>query len=280
VIASQIVSPEHLQSAPADPRLVLLDARAGADARARFLARHLRGARFVDGEHDLAAPGDPAQGGRHPLPQPAVFGRTLGRLGIGPDSRVVIYDDKAGANPAARAWWMLRAAGIAEVSVLDGGLDAAIAAGLPTEAGEVAHAEAAPVPFARWQLPTVTIEVLDHLGTGTSVALDARSASRHRGVADPFDPRPGHIPGSLHAPFESSLDAEGRMLPPAVLRSRFEALLAGRAPEAAIAYCGSGVTACHLLLAMAHAGLPGAALYVGSFSEWTRSGRPVATAAD
>ncbi len=278
-MTSPMVTPEALaRELAAGAELVLLDVRAGADAHARFLAQHLGGARFASGDHDLAAPGDPANGGRHPLPTPAAFAATLARLGIGPRSRVVVYDDKNGTNPAARAWWMLRALGI-DARVLDGGLAAAMVAGLPTESGE-------PPPLApvsamhadRWQRPTVSIDRMEALSRAPSVpVLDARSAARHRGDADPFDPRPGHIPHTANAPHEASLDASGRMLAPDTLRARFEALLGTHAPREAVVYCGSGITACHLLLAMEHAGLAGASLYVGSFSEWTRTGRPVAT---
>jgi thiosulfate/3-mercaptopyruvate sulfurtransferase len=276
-MGSPLVSPEALSTELGAADLVLLDARAGADARERFLAQHLRGARFVSGDHELAQPGDPAHGGRHPLPPLDVFASTLARLGIGASSRVVVYDDKNGTNPAARAWWMLRAVGI-DARVLDGGLAAAIAAGLPTESGETPIPPAAPMTLAAWKRPTVDVARIDAVSAAPSVpVLDARSLARHRGDADPFDPRPGHIPHTTSAPHESSLDANGRMLAPDALRARFDALLGSHAPAEAIVYCGSGVTACHLLLAMEHAGLPGASLYVGSFSEWTRSGRPVAT---
>jgi thiosulfate/3-mercaptopyruvate sulfurtransferase len=276
-VSSPIVSPEALRSELADPRLVLLDARAGGDAHDRFVSQHLRGARYVSGDHDLATPKDPSKGGRHPLPTLETFAATLARLGLQSDSRIIVYDDKNGTNPAARAWWMLRAVGL-DARVLDGGLAAAIDAGLPTESGEPSVTATTPMTFARWISPTVTIDHIDALSKSPSVpVLDARNLARHRGDADPFDPRPGHIPNTTNAPHEASLDARGRMLDGSTLRARFTSLLGAHAPTEAIVYCGSGVTACHLLLAMEHAGLPGAALYVGSFSEWTRTGRPVAT---
>ena len=278
-MSSPLLSPEALAAELADPRLVLLDARAGADAHDRFRAQHLEGARFVSGDHDLATPVDPAKGGRHPLPSLDAFAATLARLGIDRSSRVVVYDDKNGTNPAARAWWMLRAFGL-DARVLDGGLAAALTSGIPVGSGEPAIAASSPITIDRWRLPTVSIDRIEALSNAPSVPiLDARSAARHRGDADPFDPRPGHIPHTMNAPHEGSLDASGRMLDPSVLRARFDALLGTHTPSEAIVYCGSGITACHLLLAMEHAGLPGAALYVGSFSEWTRTGRPVATGA-
>lgn len=274
-MTSPILTAEALANELSDPFLVLLDARAGADAHDRFRAGHLRGARFISGDHELAQPGDAAHGGRHPLAPLDVFAATLARLGVSARSRVVVYDDKNGTNPAARAWWMLRAVGL-DARVLDGGL--AAAANLPMETGDPSITPALPMKLERWQLPTVSIDRMDALSKAPSVpVLDARSASRHRGEADPFDPRPGHIPNTTNAPHEASLDAHGRMLDPNKLRERFTAMLGAHTPSEAIVYCGSGVTACHLLLAMEHAGLPGAALYVGSFSEWTRTGRPVAT---
>jgi thiosulfate/3-mercaptopyruvate sulfurtransferase len=276
-MTSPLVSPEALALELADPRLRLLDARAGADAHDRFLTQHLRGAQYVSGDHDLATPGDPSHGGRHPLPTLDAFAATLARLGVSASSRVVVYDDKNGTNPAARAWWMLRAVGI-DARVLDGGLAAAVAAGLPVDTGDPTPTPEAPMHLDRWQLPTVTIERLDaHASAPSAPVLDARNAARFRGDADPFDPRPGHIPAAINAPHEDALEASGRMRDAASLRAHFTSLLGAHAPSEAIVYCGSGVTACHLLLAMEHAGLPGASLYVGSFSEWTRTGRPVAT---
>jgi thiosulfate/3-mercaptopyruvate sulfurtransferase len=276
-VTSPLVSPEALLGELTDPHLVLLDTRAGADARERFAAQHLRGARFVSGDHDLADPKDPAQGGRHPLPTLEEFAATLARVGVTASSRIVVYDDKNGTNPAARAWWMLRAVGL-DARVLDGGLGAAIAANLPVETGDPTPTPSAAMTFDRWQRPIVSVDRIEVLSKAPSVpVLDARSASRHRGEADPFDPRPGHIPHTLNAPHEASLDASGRMLDAATLRARFEVLLAGQPASDAVVYCGSGITACHLLLAMEHAGLPGSSLYVGSFSEWTRQNRPVAT---
>ncbi|MCA9574283.1 MAG: sulfurtransferase [Myxococcales bacterium] len=259
------------------PPTILLDARSGPDARARYLAEHLRGARFVDLESDLSAPDDPARGGRHPLPPIARWAETLGRLGIGPDDDVVVYDDMGGANAAARAWWMLRAAGHTRVAVLDGGWAAARAAGLPCESGEAHWDGKAPYPTAAYALPTVDLAGVEAAqATGTRVLVDVRSAPRYRGEEEPIDPVAGHIPGALNHPLTQHLGPDGRFLPPAELRAQYEALLQGCPASDLVLSCGSGVTACHGLLALEHAGLPGAALYVGSFSEWCRV-RPVAT---
>ncbi|OON69355.1 sulfurtransferase [Hymenobacter sp. CRA2] len=253
----------------------LLDVRSGPDARHQYEAGHLAGAQFVDLETDLAEKtANPAHGGRHPLPAPAQFGQLLGRLGITPATHVVVYDDKQGANAAARLWWMLRALGHEAVQVLNGGWQAAQAAKLPTAAGPEHALGAAPYPAAAWQLPLATAdEVQRLLQTPGNVVIDAREARRYRGEVEPIDLVAGHIPGAVNVPFAENLDSNGYFLSAEQLRQKYQPLLAAEA----VVHCGSGVTACHTLLAMAQAGLPLPKLYVGSWSEWSRSGRPLAT---
>ncbi|MEO0326468.1 MAG: rhodanese-like domain-containing protein [Myxococcota bacterium] len=267
-----LVTPVELAGRLAARGVVLLDVRLGADARARYDAGHLAGALFVDVESELTGDAsNPARGGRHPLPAPGDFAATLGRWGIGPEVPVVCVDDAGGAKAAARAWWMIRALGHAEVAVLDGGLAAAEQAGfaLATEAGSPASRGA--YPTQAWTLPCVELPAVE--GRGARRLLDVRGPERFRGEVEPFDPRPGHIPGAESRPYAGSLDAQGRLLPPEQLRARFADA------TGAIFSCGSGITACHGLLALAAAGLPlhDAALYVGSYSEWSRSERPVET---
>lgn len=258
------------------PAALLLDARQGDGD---YAAGHLPGALHAHLERDLSTawePGhDPALGGRHPLPPPERFARRLGDWGITPQTEVVVYDASGGGNAAARLWWMLRAIGHEAVRVLDGGLAAALAAGcsLTTEVPTPAPAPA--YPSERWRLPTTDIEAVEALRNDPSKKLlDVRSRERWRGEVEPFDPVAGHIPGSLNLPWNDNLDATGRFREPKELRSMFEALLAGTPPERLTVHCGSGVTACHTLLALEIAGLCGASLYVGSWSEWCRSGRP------
>jgi thiosulfate/3-mercaptopyruvate sulfurtransferase len=264
--------------APSFDRVRLIDARGGG--RAAYAESHLRGAVFADLETDLASPRDPRQGGRHPLPPIERWCSTLGRWGIGTDTEVVVYDAAGGANAAARAWWMLRAVGHQRVAVLDGGIQAASAAGLPMTYDVPAIEPAAPYPLPpgnAWALPVLGADEVDALRLDPDRRLvDVRADFRYRGESDPFDPNPGHIPGAVNAPYADTL-REGRFLPPEELRRRFERVLEGRPPHDAVFYCGSGVTACHALLAMAQAGLDGAGLYVGSWSEWGRSDRPRAT---
>lgn len=267
-------------AAASSRHLRLLDAR-GRGERA-YREGHLPGALCVDLERQLASPGpDPAQGGRHPLPALDQWCRTVGEWGIGPGTAVVVYDDAGGANAAARTWWMLRAAGHRQVAVLDGGLAAAREAGAELT-GEVPEVEPRPpYPAAAggaWQLPVVDAEQVNLLRADPhAVLIDARAAFRFRGEDDPFDPVAGHIPGALNSPYAASLDESGRFRAPGQLRADFERLLGGRDVAKSAVYCGSGVTACHVLLALEHAGLAGAALYVGSWSEWCRSDRPVGT---
>ena len=266
--------------APSSPQLrapttILLDARGGADGKTRFAAGHLRGARFVDLETDLSEVGpDAAEGGRHPLPAPAAFAAALGRLGVEPSSDVVVYDDLGGANAAARAWWMLRALGHERVRVLDGGLAAAIEAGLPVIEGEGEPWTATDYPIsadASWALPRTDLSsALEHGASDDALLIDVRHAERYGGEREPIDPIAGHIPGATHHPLSRHLGDDGRFLSAEDLRAQYDALLDGRDPSRVIVSCGSGVTACHALLAMERAGLSGASLYVGSFSEFCR----------
>ncbi len=271
-----LVSPESLRAA-AEP-YALLDARPDAKA---FAEGHLPGARHADLETALsgaaAAGFDPARGGRHPLPSPERWAAQLSAWGIGPTTRVVVYDAAFGANAACRAWWMLRAAGNPSVAVLDGGLPAALASGFALSRGD-SPAPVAPqsFPMHGWRLPAASIEEVARRASepGWKI-LDVRSRERWRGEVEPFDPLPGRIPGTINLPYSENLDAAGRFKPPEALRAQYRELLGETPPERLVVHCGSGVTACHTLLALELAGLPGAALYVGSYGEWCRSGRPL-----
>jgi len=255
-----------------DCRFSLMDADAG---RRAYAESHLPGARYADLDWDLSGPVTPATG-RHPLPDPARLARTLGEWGIGAGARVVAYDDMGGMLAAARLWWLLRWLGHDAVAVLDGGLTAWRAAGLPLTAASPAVRPAVfeARPDDRLWLTTARAQALP----AGHLLVDARAAARYRGDMEPIDPVAGHIPGAVSRPTEDNLAADGRFLPADALRAGFLAVLDGRSPTAVTHYCGSGVTACHNLLAMEVAGLSGSRLYAGSWSEWIRDpSRPVAT---
>jgi thiosulfate/3-mercaptopyruvate sulfurtransferase len=256
---------------------VLLDARwrlGGPPGAASYLAGHLPRAVFVDLDRDLAAP--PGAGGRHPLPEAAAFQAVMRRAGVSAGRLVVAYDD-GDSIPAARAWWTLRYFGHQQVRVLDGGFSAWAAAGLPVRADE-------PTPAAGdFTAVPSGMPIVDAAGAAelarSGILLDVRTAERYRGETEPVDPVAGHIPGALSAPVTGSMTAGGRFRSPAELAERF-AQLGVTAGCRTGAYCGSGVTAAHEVLALALAGMP-AALYVGSWSGWLADpGRPVAIGPD
>jgi thiosulfate/3-mercaptopyruvate sulfurtransferase len=242
-------------------------------------ASHLPGAVYAHLDRDLADLSMHGRG-RHPLPSEAAFVATLSRWGIRPEDQVIAYDDGPGAM-AARLWWLLRLAGHARVAVLDGGIAAWRAAGLgeessvpnPAPSTYRVHFDAAAIADSA----TVDAMRMDP----ARLLIDARAAPRFRGEVEPIDPVAGHVPGARNRPFSENLDASGRFKPAALLRDEFAALLGTRQPTDVVLMCGSGVTACHNQLAMAHAGLAGARLYAGSWSEWiVDPARPVATGND
>lgn len=254
--------------------VVLLDVRwrlgdpAGIEAYRRG---HLPGAVFVDLDRDLAGPPGPA--GRHPLPDRDAFQDAMRRAGVRTDGLVVVYDD-ADSTSAARAWWILRYFGHTRVRVLDGGYHAWVEPGRPvtTEPPRVVPGDFTARPGG---VPVLDADGAAVLAKG-GVLLDARAAERYRGEVEPVDPVAGHIPGAVSAPTTGNVGVDGRFLPADLLRERFAELGATDAAEVG-AYCGSGVTAAHEILALTAAGVP-AALYVGSWSNWVADGtRPVET---
>lgn len=250
-----------------DVRFYLGDHAQGAR---EYAEGHVPGARFVDLHHDLA---DVTRtgAGRHPLPSPQAFTELLGRLGVTPTSHVVAYDAAAGAT-AARLWWMLRSIGHIRVSVLDGGWSAWLAAGGPTSR-DTPNVTTTVYPTAtEWTGTATADEVAAALAAGSAVVVDSRAPERYRGDTEPLDPRAGHVPGAINRFHAANVGADGVLLGAADLAPRFAEV--GTAP---IVYCGSGVTACHNLLAMERAGVTGARLYPGSWSEWSSDPeRPVA----
>jgi thiosulfate/3-mercaptopyruvate sulfurtransferase len=265
-----------------DPQWVVVDCRFNllepSAGRKAYDRGHVPGARYADLDRDLAAAPTPAQG-RHPLPAPEILAQRLGEWGIGNDSTVVAYDEGSGAI-AARLWWLLRWLGHGSALVLDGGFAAWTAAQLPVETQNPRWTAKAFVPHADPAAVVSTAELPGLLGAGRLV-VDARAAPRYRGEQEPIDPVAGHVPGAVNRPFSANVTADGRFRPAAELRRELLELLDGRKPEQLVAMCGSGVTACHLLLALAAAGLDGGKLYAGSWSEWIRDPRrPIGTGPD
>lgn len=266
-----ILSPSELKAHFQNKNLIILDARAGKDMHENYLQKHIKGARFIDLDKDLAEIGDNAAfGGRHPLPGVEKFRKTLSDLGISEDSHIVVYDDKNGANAAARAWWMLRSFGFENVQVLDGGIQAAEKNGLEFSSGDEHFNTTELIKRTGWLLPVSTLEEVENeLKSNSSTVIDVRDAYRYKGESEPIDLVAGHIPGAVNIPFSENLDENGNFLTPEVLKEKYLKLLNNN-PEHLIVHCGSGVTACHTILALEYAGFKIPNLYVGSWSEWSR----------
>jgi thiosulfate/3-mercaptopyruvate sulfurtransferase len=260
----------------ADSRHDLTDPAAG---RRGWAEAHLPGAAFVSMDEQLSV-AKTGRNGRHPMPSREQVRALLASIGLSDDGQLVVYD--TGNGMAGRLWWMAKWIGHDAVAVLDGGFAAWQRAGYPTST-EPTPSRAAGALTLRPPLATLvdaarTAEAADD---AARLVIDARPAERYRGEVEPMDPVAGHIPGSVSRPWASNVRDDGRFKPAPVLRAEFERLLAGRAAPAVVNSCGSGVSACINLLAMAHAGLPGAALYGGSWSEWVADrSRPVATGAE
>jgi thiosulfate/3-mercaptopyruvate sulfurtransferase len=262
--------------------LVLFDCRFElgntAWGESEYAVAHIPGAQYLHLDRDLSGPVT-ASSGRHPLPDPHELARRLGSRGVGNHSQIVAYDQGNGAH-AARLWWLARWIGLRAVAVLDGGMAAWRATGLPLESAVRAPRSqelAVEVDANAW----VTSEAVDALRLRPgNLLVDARGADRFAGRNETIDPRAGHVPGARNHPFVGNLGVDGRFLTADELRRRWNIVLGSLPPSAVVAMCGSGVTACHNLLALEHAGLRGARLYAGSWSEWIRDPRrPIATGA-
>jgi len=248
-----------------DCRFDLTNTSAGEQA---FNAGHVPGAVYAHLDRDLAAP-ITAKTGRHPLPDPSEFATTLSRWGVTKDTQVIAYDADNGLY-AARLWWMLRWVGHESVAVLDGGFKAWTAAGQPTSSASAQRSSTTFIARPDRSMWVDAPEVARAAQDPSSRVLDARAPERYQGRVEPIDTVAGHVPGAVNHPFANSLAGDARFLSPEELRARFDASQASAPSDRTIAMCGSGVTACHLLLAMEIAGKRGAKLYPGSWSEWIR----------
>jgi thiosulfate/3-mercaptopyruvate sulfurtransferase len=280
MFSNTLVTTEDLAAHLDDPNWVILDCRftltdteAGRQA---YMKAHIPGARYVHLDEDLSAPITDTTG-RHPLPDPHTLAEKLCGWGIGVNKQVVVYDDSYGAM-AVRLWWMMRWLGHPGVALLDGGYPKWVREKHPVDADIPTPRKAA---CACLPEPTQIVgadEIMHASRTGEQLILDARPDRRFSGEFEPLDPIAGHVPNAINWPFDENLDMDGTFLPPEALRENYQALLKGKPAWQVLHMCGSGVTACHNILAMEIAGLPGSRLYPGSWSEWISDpARPVAT---
>lgn len=273
---SPIIEAEELLTILKNPDVMLFDVSNSKNAKSNYEAEHLEGAFFVDLNSQLSAiKDDVSHGGRHPLPPIETFAKTLSSLGIAKNSHIIIYDDKNGSNAAARFWWMLKAVGHEKVQVLNGGLNQAKKYNLPlTSRVEVIKKSTETYQVDNWKLPTIEINEVEKISQNPNhLVIDVRDKDRYDGITEPIDLVAGHIPGAINIPFTENLDKNGLFLKPTELKTKYENRFGGVNPENIVVHCGSGVTACHTLLTLAYAGIKIPKLYVGSWSEWSRSNK-------
>jgi thiosulfate/3-mercaptopyruvate sulfurtransferase len=277
-----LIQPEQLAPHLGEPGWRVFDCRFDladtARGEAAHAAGHLPGAFYAHLDRDLSSP-ITADSGRHPLPDPDRLVAWLGAHGVDRDTQVIAYDD-SGGTMAVRLWWLLRWLGHARVALLDGGWQAWLAAGLPAEATAPAAVAARAFdgrPDPAQVVDSATLAAQVSAGRDELLVMDARTPERFRGEKEPIDPVAGRVPGAVNLPLGLNLGADGRFRSAEELRALYAPVIGGRRPDQVVAMCGSGVTACHNLLAMAIAGLDGGRLYAGSWSEWIRDpARPVA----
>ncbi len=275
---SPIIQASELIKLYKSHNLILVDASNGESAQRNYETKHLDGAISVDlNTHLTEIENDFSVGGRHPLPKIGNFTRTVANLGISHESHVVIYDDKNGSNAAARFWWMLKSIGLEKVQVLNGGPDEAEKIGFPTNSNPVTITVTDTIEVNSWNLPIAELSDVEKASqTKLSCIIDVRSQERYDGDFEPIDLVAGHIPNAINIPLTENLDHSGLFLSPEKLKEKYEPLFNHKGKDV-IVHCGSGVTACHTLLAIHSAGFDIPKLYVGSWSEWSRNNKPIAT---
>ena len=258
--------------------VMIFDASNSKDARANYANEHIAGAFFVDLNTQLAdIKDDLSIGGRHPLPERETFGKTLTDLGITKNKHIIIYDDKNGSNAAARFWWMLKSVGHEKVQVLNGGLSHAKQHNFPLSSNtEIIKGATEPYIIDEWKLPTIEIDEVELVSQNSNyLVIDVRDKDRFEGKTEPIDLIAGHIPGAINVPFNENLDKDGLFLGPDKLYGKYIAVFGKMKAENIVVHCGSGVTACHTLLALDYAELEMPKLYVGSWSEWSRNNKMI-----
>ncbi len=257
---------------------MIFDVSNSKNAKTNYETEHIEGAFFVDVNIQLAdIKSDFSEGGRHPLPKLDSFAKTLTDLGISKNKHIVIYDNNNGSNASARFWWMLKSVGHEKVQVLNGGLNQAKKNNLPLSSKkERVETGSEPYPIEKWNLPTIEISEVESVSLNPNyLVVDVRSKERYDGTSEPIDLVAGHIPGAVNIPFTENLDQNGLLLSPIELRNKYEKIFGDINIENIVVHCGSGITACHTLLALDYAGMQIPKLYVGSWSEWSRNDKVI-----
>ncbi len=274
---SPLISPDELLELEKAEKIILIDARAGADAKNKYTQLHLAKALFVDLEHQLASKKEnAANGGRHPLPEIKQFIKVVNELGISPESHVVVYDEKNGSNAAARFWWMMKSIGHKNIQVLDGGFLKAAEAGYPVSSAIENTVTVYTYKTEQWLLPLADMQEVKAASINNDkLIIDVRDEERFNGETEPIDLIAGHIPNAFNIPFTTNLNSEGFFVSPDELKRKYLSAFNGKPSTEIIIHCGSGVTACHTLLAIDYAGLEIPNLFVGSWSEWSRNNLPM-----
>lgn len=273
-----IIEVNELQGIYKNSNVMIFDVSNSKNAKANYETEHLEGSFFIDLNTQLAnIKSDVSDGGRHPLPQIETFAKTLTDIGISKDKHIVIYDDKNGSNASARFWWMLKSVGHEKVQVLNGGLNHAKENHFPLSSKtEIIKRATEAYQIDKWNLPTIEINEVENVSQNSNyLVVDVRDKERYEGKIEPIDIIAGHIPGAINIPFAENLDESGLFLKPEELRKKYETMFEDINSENIIVHCGSGVTACHTLLALDYAEMEIPKLYVGSWSEWSRNNKPV-----
>ncbi|WP_396151246.1 sulfurtransferase [Flavobacterium sp.] len=273
-----IISVSELKALYKANDLLIFDVSNGENAQSNYNQKHLDGAIFVDLNTQLAdIKEDLSKGGRHPLTTIENFSKLLSTLGITSKTHIILYDDKSGANAAARMWWMLKSVGHEKVQVLNGGFQEAEKQKFPINSNYVTPIPTEEYIIESWKLPVANLtEVEDASNDKSNLIIDVGESARFNGEFEPIDLVSGHIPNAINVPFSTNLDENGLFLSPEMLREKYKNIFKNNASNDIIVHCGSGVTACHTLLAMVCAGFEIPKLYVGSWSEWSRNNKPIA----
>ncbi len=275
---SPIIEVDDLLRIYKNSDVMIFDVSNGEDAKANYEKEHLEGAFFVDLNTQLAdIKNDISEGGRHPLPEITNFAKTLTDIGILKDKHVVIYDDKNGSNASARFWWMLKSVGHKKVQVLNGGIIQAKKKHFPLSSKpEIFKRGFEPYLIKKWKLPIIEIDEVERISKNPNyLVVDVRDRGRYDGKFEPIDLIAGHIPGAINVPYTENLDCNGLFITSKELKNKYKVLFGDIKTENIIVHCGSGVTACHTLLALDYAEMEIPKLYVGSWSEWSRNNKMI-----